>query len=107
MAVTTSYLREIEEILYEHRLCEHLAVREGAVVEVPHPEIAEDVGAAVALEAAAAVTEAEIRDHFTASVAAYQYPHTTADSSISCRRDRRARSSCANSSCPRSAPRRR
>ncbi len=88
-------------------LYEHLAVREHAVVEVPPPQIAEDVGAAVALKAGAVMTEAEIRDHFTANVAAYQYPYTTADSSISCRTDRQARSSSANSSCRRSAPRRR
>ena len=51
----------------------------------------------------AAVTETEIRDHFTANVAAYHYPHTTADSSISCRRDRdpQARTRVAQSSAPR------
>ena len=40
------YPREIEEVLYEHP-----AVREAAVVGIPHPELGEEVGAAVALKA--------------------------------------------------------
>ena len=39
------YPREIEEVLYEHP-----AVREAAVVGVPHDELGEEVGAAVALK---------------------------------------------------------
>ena len=42
------YPREIEEVLYEHP-----AVREAAVVGIPHPELGEEVGAAVALKAGA------------------------------------------------------
>ena len=40
------YPREIEEVLYEHP-----AVAEAAVVGIPHPELGEEVGAAVALQA--------------------------------------------------------
>ena len=39
------YPREIEEVLYEHP-----AVREAAVIGVPHDELGEEVGAAVALK---------------------------------------------------------
>src|SRR3954451_25011103 len=38
------YPREVEEVLHEHP-----AVREAAVVAVPHPQLGEDVGAAVIL----------------------------------------------------------
>jgi long-chain acyl-CoA synthetase len=41
------YPREVEEVLYEHP-----AVREAAVVGVRHPELGEEVGAAVALRRA-------------------------------------------------------
>jgi len=63
------YPREIEEVLYEHP-----AVREAAVVGVPHAELGEEVGAAVALKPGAEVTESDIRDHVKANVAAYKYP---------------------------------
>ena len=63
------YPREIEEVLYEHP-----AVREAAVVGVPHPDLGEEVGAAVALKDGADATEAEIRDYVKANVAAYKYP---------------------------------
>jgi long-chain acyl-CoA synthetase len=63
------YPREIEEVLYEHP-----AVREAAVIGVPHAELGEEVGAAVALKPGAQVTESEIRDHVKASIAAYKYP---------------------------------
>ena len=39
------YPREIEEVLYEHP-----AVREAAVIGIPHAELGEEVGAAVALK---------------------------------------------------------
>ena len=45
------YPREIEEVLYEHP-----AVREAAVIGVPHDELGEEVGAAVALKAGATAT---------------------------------------------------
>jgi long-chain acyl-CoA synthetase len=63
------YPREIEEVLYEHP-----AVREAAVVGVPHPELGEEVGAAIALCEGSNATADEIRDHVKRQVAAYKYP---------------------------------
>jgi long-chain acyl-CoA synthetase len=63
------YPREIEEVLYEHP-----DVREVAVIGISHPELGEEVGAAVALKPGASATEAEIRDYVKANVAAYKYP---------------------------------
>jgi long-chain acyl-CoA synthetase len=63
------YPREIEEVLYEHP-----AVREAAVVGVPHPELGEEVGAAVALKPGAEVDEVGLRDFVKAQLAAYKYP---------------------------------
>ena len=63
------YPREIEEVIYEHP-----AVREAAVVGIPHPELGEEIGAAVALKAGADVGEAELREFVRAQVAAYKYP---------------------------------
>jgi len=63
------YPREIEEVIYEHP-----AVREAAVIGIPHPELGEEVGAAVALKPGSTATEAEIRDHVKANIAAYKYP---------------------------------
>jgi long-chain acyl-CoA synthetase len=63
------YPREIEEILYEHP-----AVREAAVVGIPHAELGEEVAAAVALRPGMQVTEKEIRDYVKTNVAAYKYP---------------------------------
>jgi long-chain acyl-CoA synthetase len=63
------YPREIEEVLYEHP-----AVREAAVVGVPHDELGEEVGAAVVLKDGEQVDEAGIRDYVKENVAAYKYP---------------------------------
>ncbi len=63
------YPREIEEVLYEHP-----AVREAAVVGVPHDEYGEEVGAAVALKDGASATAEELRDFVKEQVAAYKYP---------------------------------
>jgi long-chain acyl-CoA synthetase len=63
------YPREIEEVLYEHP-----AVLEAAVVGLPHGELGEEVGAAVALRAGAEVGERELRDFVKSQVAAYKYP---------------------------------
>ncbi len=63
------YPREIEEILYEHP-----AVREAAVVGVPHDEYGEEVGAAVALKDGEEISESELRDFVKDQVAAYKYP---------------------------------
>jgi long-chain acyl-CoA synthetase len=63
------YPREIEEVLYEHP-----AVRECAVLGIPHAELGEEVGAAVVLAPSAATTEAELREFVKGQVAAYKYP---------------------------------
>jgi len=63
------YPREIEEILYEHP-----AVREAAVIGIPHPELGEEVGAAVVLKPGAGATPTELREFVKASIAAYKYP---------------------------------
>ncbi len=63
------YPREIEEVIYEHP-----AVREAAVVGVPHEELGEEVGAAIALKEGEQVSEDELRDYVKEQVAAYKYP---------------------------------
>jgi long-chain acyl-CoA synthetase len=63
------YPREVEEVLYEHP-----AVREAAVIGIPHDSLGEEVGAAVALKVGAVLTASEIRDHVKANIAAYKYP---------------------------------
>ena len=63
------YPREVEEALYEHR-----AVAEVAVVGIPHPDLGEEVGAAVALKAGETATAEELRDFTKQRVAAYKYP---------------------------------
>jgi long-chain acyl-CoA synthetase len=63
------YPREIEEVLYEHP-----AVREAAVLGVPHDEYGEDVGAAVSLKDGASASADELRDFVKEQVAAYKYP---------------------------------
>jgi long-chain acyl-CoA synthetase len=63
------YPREIEEALYEHP-----AVREAAVVGVPHDDLGEEVGAAIALKPDADATPDDIRAFIKGRVAAYKYP---------------------------------
>jgi long-chain acyl-CoA synthetase len=60
------YPREIEEALYEHP-----AVAEVACIGIRHPDLGEEVGAAVALKPGA--TD-ELREFARARVAAYKYP---------------------------------
>jgi long-chain acyl-CoA synthetase len=63
------YPREIEEALYEHP-----AVAEAAVVGISHPELGEEVAAAVALKPGASAEVDELREFVKARVAAYKYP---------------------------------
>jgi len=63
------YPREIEDALYEHP-----AVAEAAVIGLPHPELGEEVAAAVALKPGASATAAELQEFVRARVAAYKYP---------------------------------
>jgi long-chain acyl-CoA synthetase len=63
------YPREIEEVLHEHP-----AVAEVAVIGIPHPELGEEVGAAVALKPGASATPEELRAFARDRVAAYKYP---------------------------------
>jgi long-chain acyl-CoA synthetase len=63
------YPREIEEVLYEHP-----AVREAAVIGVPHADLGEEVGAAIALKEGAEATIDELRAFAKERVAAYKYP---------------------------------
>jgi long-chain acyl-CoA synthetase len=63
------YPREIEEVLYEHP-----AVREAAVVGVPHDELGEEIGAAIALKEGAETSADELQAFVKEQVAAYKYP---------------------------------
>ncbi|WEV78403.1 long-chain fatty acid--CoA ligase [Janibacter cremeus] len=65
------YPREVEEVLYTHP-----DVLECAVVGVPHPELGEDIGAAVALREGASGDVDDIRDYVKDRIAAYKYPRT-------------------------------
>jgi len=63
------YPREIEEVLYEHP-----AVREAAVIGVPHESLGEEVAAAVSLKPRSNVTAEDLREYVKERVAAYKYP---------------------------------
>ncbi|NML52517.1 long-chain fatty acid--CoA ligase [Streptomyces sp. R302] len=63
------YPREIEEVLYEHP-----GVAEAAVIGLPHGELGEEVGAAVALHEGATATPDDLREFVRAQVAPYKYP---------------------------------
>jgi long-chain acyl-CoA synthetase len=63
------YPREIEEVLYEHA-----DVAEAAVIGIPHAELGEEVGAAVALKPDATATPEDLRAFVKDKVAAYKYP---------------------------------
>ena len=90
------YPREIEEVLYEHP-----AVREAAVVGVPHDELGEEVGAAVALKARRGGRRRTRSARTSRSASRPTSTRATSGSSTSCRRARPARSSSARSRCPR------
>jgi long-chain acyl-CoA synthetase len=63
------YPREIEEVLHEHP-----AVAEVAVIGMPHPDLGEEIGAAVALKPGGSATPDELRAFARDKVAAYKYP---------------------------------
>jgi long-chain acyl-CoA synthetase len=63
------YPREIEEALYEHP-----AVAEVACIGIAHPDLGEEVVAAVALKPGATADPDELREFAKARVAAYKYP---------------------------------
>lgn len=63
------YPREIEEVFYEHA-----AVSEVAVVAIPHEELGEEIGAAVALKPGSEATAEELQAFVKEQVAAYKYP---------------------------------
>jgi long-chain acyl-CoA synthetase len=63
------YPREVEDVLYEHP-----AVAEVAVIGVPHPELGQEVGAAIKLKPGATASADELRDFVKGQLAAYKYP---------------------------------
>jgi long-chain acyl-CoA synthetase len=63
------YPREIEELLYEHP-----AVREAAVIGVPHPELGEEIGACVALRDGHVASAGDLQAFVKEQVAPYKYP---------------------------------
>lgn len=65
------YPREIEEVLYEHP-----DVIEAAVVGIPHPDLGQDVAAAVALRPGSTATPEALQAYVREELAAYKYPRT-------------------------------
>jgi long-chain acyl-CoA synthetase len=63
------YPREVEEVLYQHP-----AVREAAVVGVPHEKYGEEVKAVIALHAGRSATSEEIIAYCKEHLAAFKYP---------------------------------
>jgi long-chain acyl-CoA synthetase len=63
------YPREIEEALYEHP-----AVAEAACIGISHPDLGEEVAAAVALKPGASAEPDELKAFVKERVAAYKYP---------------------------------
>jgi len=63
------YPREIEEALYEHP-----AVAEAACIGISHPDLGEEVAAAVALKPGASADPAELQAFVKERLAAYKYP---------------------------------
>jgi long-chain acyl-CoA synthetase len=55
-------------------LGQHPAVREAAVVGIPHPELGEDVAAFVALRPGASVDPSELVEYCRQRLAAFKYP---------------------------------
>jgi long-chain acyl-CoA synthetase len=63
------YPREIEEVLYQHP-----AIREAAVIGIPHESLGEEVGACVVLKEGEEVGAEELQAFVKKEVAAYKYP---------------------------------
>jgi long-chain acyl-CoA synthetase len=63
------YPREIEEVLYQHP-----AIREAAVIGMPHESLGEEVGACVVLKEGQEVGADELQAFVKKEVAAYKYP---------------------------------
>jgi long-chain acyl-CoA synthetase len=61
--------REVEEVLYEHP-----KIREAAVVGLPHPELGEEVGAAVVTMEGEELLAEEVSEFVKGNLAAYKYP---------------------------------
>jgi long-chain acyl-CoA synthetase len=65
------YPREVEEVLYSHP-----AVLEAAVLGIPHPDLGEEVAAAVVLKPGAEATADELRSFVKERIAPYKYPRS-------------------------------
>ncbi|MGV0807420.1 long-chain-fatty-acid--CoA ligase [Mycolicibacterium setense] len=63
------YPREVEEVLYEHP-----CVAEAAVIGIKHPDLGEEIGAAVALKHGASAETEELKTFVRGRLAAYKYP---------------------------------
>lgn len=63
------YPREIEEVLYEYP-----AVKEAAVIGIPHDDLGEEIVAVVSLKDGESATSDEIKTFTKEQVAAYKYP---------------------------------
>lgn len=63
------YPREVEEALYEHD-----GVAEVAVIGIPHDDLGEEVGAAIALKEKGSASEEELQEFAKERLAAYKYP---------------------------------
>jgi long-chain acyl-CoA synthetase len=61
--------REVEEVLYEHP-----KIREAAVVGIPHPQLGEEVGAAVVVHEGEQLLPEEVGGYVKERLAAYKYP---------------------------------
>ncbi|RJR50154.1 MAG: long-chain fatty acid--CoA ligase [Desulfobacteraceae bacterium] len=63
------YPRELEEILYSHP-----DILEAAVIGIPHPDLGEEVAAAIVLREGSRATPEDIRKYMKERVAPYKYP---------------------------------
>ncbi|WKK14831.1 long-chain fatty acid--CoA ligase (plasmid) [Rhodococcus ruber] len=65
------YPREVEEVLYEHP-----DVVEAAVVGIPHPDLGQEVAAAVSLRPGSTATPEDLQATVRDALAAYKYPRS-------------------------------